>query len=338
MDILTVKYWLLIFIGIILFLGGLAYFIFQQNFIDKSYLEQMNHQGQRSSAGSRRKNARTANRRKQQQQVNIDSNNNNMRDEEEEEEEQQKIVLPETTTEKETSRQHSDEDSAEKENFEDSSQTISSPRPPVRVEDEQEPTIPLKQRHKNKTMNKSSSSEESMIPSKPQASVAPVKQIPLYPPIRDSSNNGKSSQDNYSKTNGHSNSPPSYNIYTYSSYNPVPPRFRQQQKNEAAYFPQRHRRRRGGGSSKRSSFPPDSAARSNDFIPSSIKEQEEYQEQEEEQQQQQQHQEYRPIYCSELEASMDYVQQQPELSMHNGYSSGSDILTGKSLYHPNKYL
>jgi len=298
MDLLIVKYWLLTFIGIILFLGGLTYFILQQNFTDKFQLDQMNQQGRRSSINNRRKNTRNANKKKQQQTTNIYLNNNGVTDEE------QKRVLPEIETE-------NDEKQEEQQNIEDINQTKPIVSLPTHVEDEQQPTMEIKQRNKNKSINKPSlpsSKEESIISAKPQASVAPVKQSPQ---IRDSLNNCKPSQNqqnNNLKSNGHLPSS-SYNIYTYSAYNPLPPRFRQQK--EAAYASQKHRRRRGGGPPKRSSFPPDSAARSNDFIPASLRQQ--------------------TINNNHPESLVNCPQQQ-ELSINNGYSSESDILTGKILY------
>jgi hypothetical protein len=317
MDFLIVKYWLLTFIGITLFLGGLTYFILQQNFTDKFQLDQMNQQGHRTSASNRRKNARNANKRKQQQQQQQQTTTNNG---EITEEEEQKRILPKITTqndEKDFSGQQTDEEQEEKGKFQDINQTKQIIFPPTHVEDEQEATISIKQRNKTKTLNKPpppslpSSKEESIIPSKPQACVAPVKQTPL---MKDSTNNLKSSQnhqDNYPKSNGHLSS--SHNIYTYSAYNPLPPRFQQQrqQQKEAAYATQKYRRRRGGGHSKRSSFPPDSAARSNDFIPASLKQQD--------------------INENQTESLGNFTQQQ-ELSINNGYSSESDILTGKILY------
>jgi hypothetical protein len=315
MDFLIVKYWLLTFIGIILFLGGLTYFILQQNFTDKFQLDQMNQQGHRSSAANRRKNARNANKRKQQQQQQTINNSDIT------EEEEQKRILPKKTTEndeKDYSGQQTDEEQEEKEKFQDTNQTKQTISPPTHVEDEQEPTIPIKQPNKTKTINKPTpsvplSKVESIVPSKPQASVAPVKQIPLMEvPI----NNLKSSQnhqDNYPKSNGHVSS--SQNIYTYSAFNPLPPRFqqqRQQQQKEAASAAQKYRRRRGGRQSKRSSFPPDSAARSNDFVPASLRQQD--------------------INDNQTEPLVKFTQQQQESSINNGYSSESDILTGKIFY------
>ena len=282
MDLFIIEYWLFAFVGIVLFLGGLTYrILFQEDFIDNNIrLEQMNQQGHRTSASSRRKTTRNANKRKQQ----INNTNSNHRDIDDNDDEQRTILPDITTIENgERNEQQSDE--------------------------EQESTMSNKQRNKNKII---SSKEESIIPSKPQASVAPVKQTP--PPLsttRDYPNHLKSSQpqqDNYVKSNGHSF--PSQNIYSYSNYNPLPPRFqRQRQQRETVYTNQRYRRRRGAGPQKQSSFPPDSAARQNDFVPSSAR-----QEQEMEQYQ--------------VESSGDYVQQQ-ELSMNNGYSSESDIVTGK---------
>jgi hypothetical protein len=294
MGILIVRYWLLTFVGIVLFFGGLTHSIQREIFIKKIQFKPMNQQGHKN----RRK---TRNVNKKKQTINTNSVNNDTKNDEE-----QKTISPDITI----------ENNEEQENFENTIQTERTP--PTHGEDEQEPTIVNKQRNTNKMSNSPSEKEEPVIPSKPQASVAPVKQAPLTPLTNDSSNHLKSSQNHNVKTNGHA-SPP-YNIYTYSAYNPLPPRFQQQQQQqrqrhhrEMAYNTHRHRRRRGGrGHSKRSSFPPDSAARPNDFVPLSLQQQ---------QQQQQQTEHY------QAEPDVQYVQQQ-DLPINNGYSSESDIVTG----------
>jgi hypothetical protein len=245
----------------------------------------MSQQGQRI-----RRKTRNVNKTKQ----NTNSNNNDMKVDEQ----VTKTISTGIVIEKE-------------ENFQDPNQTKQTP--PTHVEDEQQSTVSIKQRNKHKiSVNVSSEKEEPVIPSKPQANVALVKQAPLTPLTNDSSNNFKSHQDHNVKTNGYSSS--SYNTYTYSAYNPLPPRFQQQQQErqryhrETTYNNHRYRRRRGrAGRSKRSSFPPDSAARPNDFIPSALREQ-----------QTEDHQ---------VAPDVHFVQQQ-DLSMTNGYSSESDILTG----------
>ncbi|CAF0864206.1 unnamed protein product [Rotaria sordida] len=325
MDFWIVEYWLVIFTIIVSFLGGLTYFIQRQIPSDKFQLDTiMNQQGRRGSTSSRRKNSRNANKKKQPM---TNSNSNDISEAE------QKKILPEITLEKDEQEQEQEEDEEDeslleqtvqqsdekqvKEKFENSIQTEEIISSSTHVEDEQEPTIAIKQRNKPKVINKSPSlppsKEEYIVLSKPQASVAPVKQAHLSSPIKNSSNHLNPSRDMYSKSNGHIS--PSYHNYTYSAFNPLPPRFQQQQlEKEAASAARRYRKRRGPLPQKRSPLLPGSAARSNDFTPSSVKEQ---------QQQQQQQQQ---IDDNQRELSMNLLPQQ-ELSIHNGYSSESDFLT-----------
>ncbi|CAF2367475.1 unnamed protein product [Rotaria sp. Silwood2] len=332
MDFWIVEYWLVLFTTIVSFLGGLTYFIQKQISSDKSQLDIiMNQQGRRGSTNSRRKNSRNANKKKQPM---TNSNSNDISEEE------QKKILPEITLEKDEQEQEEEENGSgleetvqqpdekqEKEKFKNSIQTEQIISSAAHVEDEQEPTISIKQRNKPKIINKSPSSppskEEPIVPSKPQASVAPVKQAHMSSPMKNSSNYMNSSRDMYPKSNGHIS--PSHHIYTYSGFNSLPPRFQQQQlEKEAAFAYRRHRKRRGQLPQKRSSLPPGSAARSNDFIPSSFEEEEQQQQQQQQHQQQQQQQQQ--IDDNQSELTMNLPPQQ-ELMINNGYSSESDFLT-----------
>ncbi|MBL8086323.1 MAG: hypothetical protein JNN26_27075, partial [Candidatus Obscuribacter sp.] len=171
------------------------------------------------------------------------------------------------------------------------------------VDDEQQqPFICVKSRHKNRVPL------ETNGPLKPQIVVTPTMNG------RYSSNH----QDNHVKSNGHM--PSSFPMCTYSPHNPLPPRFRQQQQQqqqqhqmETVYSNSRYRRRRGGRFAKRSSYPPDSAMSSNDFVP--ISEPPEQQ-----------------IENQETDLPADSNGQQ-DFSNHNGYSSESDITTGKISIH-----
>ncbi|CAF4161801.1 unnamed protein product [Rotaria magnacalcarata] len=324
MDFWIVEYWSLAFTVIVSFLGGLTYFIQRQFLTKKSQiLEVMNQQGRHGSASSRRKNPRNANKRKQQT-TNSNSNSNDIK-EEEQKENSSELTLENDVQERQSVLEQPIQQTQEKqeeEKIQNNSQIEQNVSPPTHVEDEQEPTTQVKQRNKMKPINKSpslsSSRQEVFVPSKPQASVAPVKQAYLSSPIKNSSNHMNSSRDIYPKSNG--NVSPSHNIYTYSAYNSLPPRFQQQiLQKEAASAARRYRKRRGPLPSKRSSLPPGSAARSNEFIPSSFQEQQEL---EHEQQQ---------IDDTQIELSMS-IPQQPESLMINGYSSESDFLTGKIHY------
>ena len=175
---------------------------------------------------------------------------------------------------------------------------IPSPSSPQIDDDPQSFTL-VKQRNRNRLSNPPISSETST------------------PPIT----NGKY-HDNHFKPNGQIL--PSYPMCTYAPHNPLPPRFRQQQQQqqqqqqpkETVFSNSRFRRRRGGGGgrfAKRLSYPPDSMRYSNDFVPTS-EEQEQIQEEQVENQ--------------EIESPTESRGQQ-DLSTTNGYSSESDILTGK---------
>lgn len=104
--------------------------------------------------------------------------------------------------------------------------------------------------------------DESVVPTKPQASVAPVKQM--------SSNNNfhpkafKSQSDYHSKHNGYSSGGHHHHHHSYSNHqNSLPPRFRQQlEQREAAMNNYHHqqqtfRRRRGRASNYRTFYPTD---------------------------------------------------------------------------------
>lgn len=166
----------------------------------------------------------------------------------------------------------------------------------LQIDDDPRPFTFPKHRHKSHLSNP---------PIAPETSTPPIT-------------NGKypsNHHENHFKSNGQIL--PSYPMCTYAPHNPLPPRFRQQQQQqqpkETVFSNSRFRRRRGGGGggrfAKRSSYPPDSMRYSNDFVPTS-EEQEQIQEEQVENQ--------------EIESS-----KQQDLSATNGYSSESDILTGK---------
>lgn len=139
------------------------------------------------------------------------------------------------------------------------------------------------------------------------------------PPISNGHSPGNY-RDYHFKSNGQSSS--SYPMCTYAPHNPLPPRFRQQQQQEppppkeTVFSNSRfQRRRRGGGGGrfpKRSSYPPDFMTYSNDFVPTS----EEHEQIQEE------------IDNQENQSPTDSTEQQDHPTT-NGYSSESDIQTGK---------
>ncbi|CAF1167791.1 unnamed protein product [Adineta ricciae] len=263
------------------------------------------------NAKNRRKNGRNANRKKQE----TKTDENHVQQEREKDVSATEAV---NDKEQESMVEQSDSESREKDftNVQQSENTA------IHVEDEQQPMTFVKQRSKQKLSDKPSTTpsgkEESVVPIKPQASVAPVKQTPS------STQHSKPSQDNHLKTNGYSPIP--YNLYTYSAFNPLPPRFQQQrQQKEAELSAQKFRKRQGRVPSKRSSLPPGSAARPNEFVPSSP-------------QQMDQQEQQVPQYVNNQQTSA-YVypcepqqhQHQQESSMNHDYSSESDVVTDSPL-------
>jgi hypothetical protein len=317
MEILFGIYWSIAFTVIIFFLGGLTYYIQRQILTDKFLLATMyQQQGHRSSGSNRRRNARNANRNRQQQQTtaNMSFNNTDVKEKQEQDDEE-KTIVPETTAEEgqqavlESSVKQTDD------RFEETIQTKQTTSPLTHINNEQIPVSVAKQNNNNKT-TLSPSREESVLPSKPQASVAPVKQISPLPLMKNvSSNNFKPyiQQENYPKSNGNT---ASNNMYTYSGHNPLPPRFQQQRQKEAAAAAQNSHRRKGPLPSERSTIPPGSAARPNDFIPSLIP--------------QQQTNDDDNNNNNQLESPVSLDQQ--ELLVNHDYSSESDILSGNIDY------
>ena len=268
-------------------------------------------EGQHNNVKNRRKNGRNANRKKQE----TKTDENRVQQERERD-----VSATETVNDKEQESTVEQPDSESRE--EDFTNVQQIENTPTRVEDEQQPMAFVKQRSKQKLSDKPSTTpsgkEESVVPIKPQASVAPVKQTPSP------TQHPKSSQDNHLKTNGYSPIP--YNLYTYSAFNPLPPRFQQQrQQKEAELSAQKFRRRQGKGPSNRNSLPPGSAARPNEFVPSSPQQMD----QQEQQVPQHVNNEQTNAYVYPCEPQQH--QHQQESSMNHDYSSGSDVVTGKNL-------
>jgi hypothetical protein len=333
MDLIVILLWFLAFTAIVLFLGALNYFIGRPsstvNISDKSQPDAMNQEQSLRSSNNRRKHARNANKKHRQQAAaaimttNDDSNSNDNDDKQEE-----ILIIPEIKVkneeeEEESSRQQSDEEQEQNEEFQDiiKSEEVEIPSPPpAPIREEQEPSLPLKQRNKNKNTNNRSSAasittnssrttsisskDETILPSKPQACVAPVKQSFLPIGKENSMTNIESAQtpqDNNSKSNGNLSS--LYNMYTHPGYKSLPPRFQRQQKQEASSAIQKFRKRKPPNQPKNLTIPPGSAARQNDFIPSTPPQQ----------------------TNNQLESPI-----QQESPTQNGYSSESDLLSGKT--------
>lgn len=279
----------------------------------------MNQQNSRGNAKSRRKNGR----RKRQESEDVNSNSNGINHEELNEESSEQTLKYNEQERESLSEQpvQQSNDKHEEESFHSDTQKepiISSPR---HTTDGQESPISVKQRNKMKSMNKYPnlpvSKQEHIVPLKPQASVAPVKQAHSSPANKNLPHHTNSPKDMHSKSNGHMS--PSHNMCTYSAYNPLPPRFQQQLlQREAASAARRYRKRRGTLPPKRSSYPPNGSGRSDEFVPPLLPEQQEYEEFEQEEQ----------IEDNQAEQP-GVAPQQQECLMNNGYSSESDFLTGK---------
>jgi hypothetical protein len=333
MDLIVVLLWFLAFSVIVLFLGALNYYLGRShsNVLTskaKSQSDTINQQQTicSSTGNNRRKPSRHAKKKQRQQAASVTNETSNSNNNSEDKQDTKSIILERKIDEEESqiesSIQPTDEEQEENEEFHDvikiEDVSISSLSTSIQEEQEQEqePILPVKQRKKHKSNQSNSKSpcppssnqtyssstspisspNQSNFPSKPQASVVPVKQA-------NSSNIqlNQIPQDNNSKSNG--NLPSSYNIYSYSGHNSVPPRFRQQQQKETNTA-QKFRKRKPPTQITKSSIQPDSAARQNDFVPSK-------------QQINNNHQLESPL-------------QDHESSNQNGYSSESDILSGKT--------
>jgi len=319
MDLVIGLLWCLAFSVIVLFLGALNYFLGQthsdiniaENKSQSDTIKQHQQSNPSKNSNNRRKHARNANKERQQAAAVAMATNETLNNEDKQEIES---ISSEINIEKEESTiQLLDEEQEQNEEFKDPMTTVEEVltlSPLMPIQDEQKPILPVKQRHKNKSnsinsksSNSSSSKpsislkDESILSIKPQASVAPVKQpVPLMQTVNIEYT--QNHQDNNSKSNGKLSSSSSCNIYSYTEQNSIPPRFQQQQQRyqqKEINDVQRFRRRR---TTKKSSIPLGSAGRQNDFVPSISKQQ-------------------------------INNNNNNELSNQNGYSSESDILTGK---------
>ncbi|CAF3816364.1 unnamed protein product [Adineta steineri] len=309
--------------------------------------QQQQQQTNRTNAcANRRKQARNAKRNQRQQTANVTNENLNSNTNNKDNQET-KSVTSERKIEQEDDEEDSQTESPTQQTDDEQEQTdefydvikndeevlISSPS--NSIQDEQEPCLPVRQRkkHKNNSMNSKSLSpsstiqsnsssiplnppkNESTFPSKPQASVVPVKQTHTQVTTSNIESH-PIQQDNNSKSNGHGSS--SYNIYSYSGHSSIPPRFRQQ---NVTNNKEKFRKKKSSTPIKKSSIQLDSAARQNDFVPSLPKQQTNNNNQSESPRQQQQQQQQ---------------QQQHESSNQNGYSSESDNLSeAPSTVHTN---
>ncbi|CAF3529601.1 unnamed protein product [Rotaria socialis] len=197
------------------------------------------------------------------------------------------------------------------------------------IQEEKESSSPLKQRNKDKTnpMNSKSPSpiattstnatncslapqfslkQGSIVPSKPKANVAPVKQVMSSTNTANTEFN-PSSQVNNSKSIENSSS--SYNIYSYSEHSPGLPRFQQQQQQQRqeidTFATQKFRRKKTATQTKTPSILLDSSTRENDVASLASKQK----------------------LIKNAHFELPFQSHQHESFDSNGYSSGSDNLS-----------
>jgi hypothetical protein len=314
MDLVTILLWFLVFSVIVLFLGALTYFLGRPNSNiviseKKSQTDTINQQqpppqsNRSNTNNNRRKHARNANKKQRQEAAAVAANANFNSNTNDEDQQETKPVTPEIKIEKESSAQSTDEE--EEEQYEEPMQIeeVLIPSPPTPIE--QEPLLPVKQRHKNKSNHTNSklldtsssnttnlipsSKEESILPTKPQASVTPVKQ-PSPTIVSTNIDSTQIPQDNNSKLNGKISS--SYNIYPHSGHNSLPPRFQQQRQQKEAENGQKFRKRRTTSQKQSSRSPSKQQINNNNQL---------------------------------------------ESSNQNGYSSESDILSGKTFLYKKRH-
>ena len=255
---------------------------------------QQQQTGRTQTSSSRRKHARNAQKKLRQQALattaNDDSNSNKDEDTSEQQACQAEMNIDEDEQADASVVQASVDQSQHEEGdeYEDSISfdeaaplPSSASRPsvaPIQEEDE-EPMLPMKQRNKHRTHTNNSKSngysthhapsssstnnaamsarEDLSLPSKPQASVAPVKQA------HSSFAQEQADRVHYSSSNGTSSS---YKVYPYGSQNSVPPRFRYKQ--DPAPSAPKFQKRKFPAQPTHASIPDESAARQNDFAPS----------------------------------------------------------------------
>ncbi|CAF2878724.1 unnamed protein product [Rotaria sp. Silwood2] len=306
MDLIIALLWLFVFFIIVLFLGSLNYFLGRPNSNVKTSQQQSpsnttNQQQQQQQSNrtnnNRRKHARNANKKRQKAAAavaaneNLNSNNDN---ENENEQEKKTIISEEKIKEEEEEPftedfvQQTNEEQEEDEEFQDPIITedllISCCLTPI--EEENELILPVKQHNKDKsnhinsktqssissdTKNCSSippisSKQESILLSKPQANVAPVKQtFPLAATTNIESTHIPQVEN--SKSN-ETLSSSSHNIYSYSDHGSVPPRFQKERQDNEVFTTQKFRRKKATTQiTKKPSIQYDSPTKQNNVVP-----------------------------------------------------------------------
>lgn len=177
---------------------------------------------QRGNAKTRRKQARLANRKKSLATTTTTTNETAEQEDEGEEEEEEEVNSTEAGFERDGDEEEENGSFVHDHDTNvHTKRALSSSGETTKVAPKLHPTSSL-----------SAMQEEQNFPSKPQASVAPVKQSSYYAPY--------SRYESNSRYNGYSSS-----SYNYSNQNSLPPRFQQQREQREAAAQRRYRGRRG---------------------------------------------------------------------------------------------
>ena len=226
MDLVVGLWWSAAFTVIIVILGALNYFVGQSHSdtqikektspIDSSNQQQ---QSTRTTANTNRRKNRNANKKQRQLAALAASANSDQTDDNQQELEPISSTVKideEDSVIESSSIQPIDDDQFEDPLTIEEEVLIS----PSHVEEEQTVPQPIKQCDQNKT--ESTDLIESILPSKPKASVAPVKQS--YPSTTDQSKDQRQNN-HHSKSNGNGFIG---HFHSHQEYNSLPPRFQQQ--------------------------------------------------------------------------------------------------------------
>lgn len=227
MDLVIGLWWSAAFTVIIIVLGALNYFLGQSHSDiqineKKSPIDSSNQQQQqstRTTTTNNRRKTRNANKKQRQLAALAASANSDQNDDNQSELEP--IISTVKIDEEDSVIESSSIQPIDDDQFEDpltiEEEILTSPS---HVEEEQTVPQPIKQCNQNVT--ESTDLIESILPSKPKASVAPVKQS--YPSTTDQSKDLRRNN-HHSKSNGNASIG---HFHSHQEYNPLPPRFQQQ--------------------------------------------------------------------------------------------------------------
>ncbi|CAF0938633.1 unnamed protein product [Rotaria sordida] len=300
----------------------------KQSQSDAMNKQQQSQSNRTNTNNNRRKHARNANKKRQKAAAatneNLNSNNDN------EDKQEKKTIISEEKIEEE--EEESSTESSIQQTIEEQDEEF---KDPIIIEDvfisscstpipaEKESILPIKQRNKDKSNYMNSklqsptistncssipSKQESILLSKPQANVAPVKQTFPLTTTTNIESTQISKVTNSKSNEALSSSSSIYDIYSCSEYNSVSSRFQeqeQQQQDTDAFITQKFRRKKS--TTKKSSIQIDSPKNQNNIVSLGSKQQ---------------------INNNNIHFDLSQQSNEHELSNYNGYSSESDILSG----------